>query len=234
MELMKNTPDNHYDLAIVDPPYFDGPNKLGYYRKGRTSSTGVKSSSYAGDLKNWDIPKEEYFKQLARISKHQIVWGINYYQINNLGTGRIVWDKCNEHSTFSDCEIAYCSKINHTIKFTFMWNGMMQGESYISGHKKKGNSKNNEKRIHPTQKPVALYQWILEKYAKNNNKILDTHGGSMSSVIACIDGEFDIDCCELDNEYFAKSIERIQNHAKQLDMFKEPPTIELLEGVGNG
>ena len=181
MEGLKQIPDKYIDLAVVDPPYFKGPNKRKYYGH-KKSPIGVKRIDYPV-IEDWDIPGEEYFKELFRVSKHQIIWGCNYFKYP-FGPGRIVWDKCNGKSTFSDAEIAYCSLHNSTKLFRYMWNGMFQGKSIEEGHIALGNKKLNEKRIHPTQKPVNLYRWILRKYAAVGDIILDTHTGSDSCIIA--------------------------------------------------
>ena len=181
MEGLKQIPDKYIDLAVVDPPYFKGPNKRKYYGH-KKSPIGVKRIDYPV-IDDWDIPTEEYFKELFRVSKHQIIWGCNYFKYP-FGPGRIVWDKCNGKSTFSDAEIAYCSLHNSTKLFRYMWNGMFQGKSIEEGHIQQGNKKLNEKRIHPTQKPVNLYRWILREYAAVGDIILDTHTGSGSCIIA--------------------------------------------------
>jgi site-specific DNA-methyltransferase (adenine-specific) len=220
LEIMPEIPDKEFQLAIVDPPYFDGPNKLGYYGA-RESSCGV----FRGDFKKigkWNVPEQQFFDDLSRISYDQIAWGINYFPIKHLGTGRIVWDKCNENSTFSDCEIAFCSKIDHVKKFTFMWNGMLQGKSISEGSLAQGNKKLNEERTHPTQKPVALYRWLLKNYAKEGDHILDTHGGSMSSVIACLEMGFKITCIEIDEDYFNAGCERVRQAQRQGKLFTPP------------
>ncbi len=153
LEAMGEMKDGEYELAIVDPPYFSGPDKLGYYG-GDVSQTKVKRQAYK-ILSKWDVPNNPYFIELFRVSKNQIIWGINYFSILNPGPGRIIWDKINDKSTFSDGGIAYCSLID-TVRFIrLMWNGMLQYDM-----------KNKEIRIHPTQKPVRLYQWLLLNYAK--------------------------------------------------------------------
>jgi site-specific DNA-methyltransferase (adenine-specific) len=182
VEVMKDFKDNQFDLLIADPPYFSGPEKLGYYGRSR-SSIGVDGGDYKG-LGCWDVPTAEYFEQAYRVSKHQIIWGCNYYAQHIVDVGRIVWDKVNIESSFSDVEIASCSLHYSARLFTYMWNGMMQGESISNGRKMQGNKKLNEKRIHPTQKPILLYGWLLQKYAKEGWSILDTHLGSGSSRIA--------------------------------------------------
>jgi len=134
--------------------------------------------------KHWSVPGDDYFQELVRISCRQIIWGCNYFQYP-FGSGRIVWDKVNGNSSFSDCEIAYCSSIDTVRMFRFMWNGMCQGKSINEGYIQQGNKRLNEKRIHPTQKPVALYKWLLSNYANAGDTILDTHLGSGSICIAC-------------------------------------------------
>lgn len=131
MEGMKEIPDKYFDLAIVDPPYFKGPNKRQYYGR-RINKLNIKRREYS-EIKGWDIPNEQYLKELLRVSKKQIIWGINYYDIY-LGPGRIIWDKVNGASSYSDCEIAYCSTHDSTRLFKYMWNGMNQGKSISEGH----------------------------------------------------------------------------------------------------
>lgn len=187
MKALKEYPDNHFDLAIVDPPYFSGPEKRGFYGQ-KVSPIGVQR--FYEKSEEWKVPGPEYFKELERVSKHQIIFGCNYFQWN-FPPGRIVWDKCNEKNSFSDCEIASCSLHDSVRLFRYMWSGMMQGKSISEGHIQQGNKRLNEKRIHPTQKPVALYKWLLQKYAKPGDLILDTHVGSASSLIACHELGFD-------------------------------------------
>ena len=152
MDGMKEFPDKYFDLAVVDPPYFTGPEKRGFYGR-RVSPIGVKRVYRVSE--EWKIPEKEYFDELIRVSKNQIIWGCNYFKYGFL-PGRIVWDKCNGNSDFSDCEIAACSIHDSVRLFRYMWNGMMQGKSVNEGWIQQGNKKLNEKRIHPTQKPVAL------------------------------------------------------------------------------
>ena len=208
MELMARYPDNYFDLAIVDPPYGIGA--------GADARQGIKFNKSATKRKNygvkdWDknTPSIEYFKEVIRVSKEQIIWGVNYYTIDLLAGGRIFWDKDTaEDYTNSDGELAFCSKINSVKKVKIRWNGMLQYDM-----------KNKETRIHPTQKPIALYKWILDKYAKQGDKILDTHLGSGSIAIACHDYGFDLTACELDKEYFDKAMQRINNHTAQQKLF---------------
>ena len=207
MELMARYPDNYFDLAIVDPPYGIGESKKD--NKGRSKI--AKSKDYT--KKDWDlsVPNIEYFNELKRVSKNQIIWGANHF-IENIPNANsscwIVWDKVNGENDFADCELAYCSKKTAVRKLEFKWHGMLQQDM-----------KNKEERIHPTQKPVALYKWLLDKYAKQGDKILDTHLGSGSIAIACHDYGYELTCCELDVDYYNKAVERIKNHVSQLKLF---------------
>lgn len=214
MKALKEYPDNHFDLAIVDPPYFSGPEKRGFYGQ-KVSPIGVQR--FYEKSEEWKVPGPEYFKELERVSKHQIIFGCNYFQWN-FPPGRIVWDKCNEKNSFSDCEIASCSLHDSVRLFRYMWSGMMQGKSISEGHIQQGNKRLNEKRIHPTQKPVALYKWLLQKYAKPGDLILDTHVGSASSLIACHELGFDYIGFEIDEYYFNLAQKRIREAKAQLRM----------------
>ncbi|OOF56190.1 DNA modification methylase [Rodentibacter genomosp. 2] len=199
IEGMKTYPDKHFDLAIVDPPYFSGPERRQFYGK-KISPIGVQCLYARTDT--WNLPTEEYFNELFRVSKHQIIWGVNYFNNYSFGPGRIIWDKVNGKSTFSDCEIAYCSLHNSVRQFRYMWNGMLQGKSIEEGHIARGNKKLNEKRIHPTQKPVNQYKWLLQKYAIPGQLILDTHVGSGSSLIACKELGYNCVGFEINSHYF--------------------------------
>lgn len=209
MLLMARYPDNYFDLAIVDPPY--GIGEDGGKSESRCRKTRVKPSNYK--KKNWDnsAPNKEYFNELKRVSKNQIIWGANHF-IENISEANsscwIVWDKINGENDFADCELAYCSFKTSVRKFDLKWHGMLQHDM-----------KNKETRIHPTQKPVQLYKWILDKYAKQGDKILDTHLGSGSIAIACQDYGFELTACELDKEYYDKAVERIKNHVSQIKLF---------------
>lgn len=210
MNLMKRYPDGYFDLGIVDPPYFSGPNKRKFYGR-KESKTGIKRVEY-DVIPDWEVPGEEYFKELYRVCKDVIIWGCNYYEQFIDFPGRIVWDKVNGDSTFSDAEIAACSLHDSVRLFRYMWNGAMQGESMYDGAKMQGNKTLNEKRIHPTQKPVALYNWLLTKYAKPGYKILDTHIGSGSIAISCHDFGAELIACDKDPVIYKKAVKRIQEH----------------------
>jgi site-specific DNA-methyltransferase (adenine-specific) len=196
IELMKRYPDNYFELAIVDPPYGLGK---------RTTDGGSKKNTqtkFMEDIRrsNWDdnVPTTEYWSQLFRVSKNQIVWGGNYFGLPAHRTF-IVWDKMTYVPTMSQIEQAWTSFDSPARLYKI--------------------NSNNANRIHPTQKPVALYKWLLKNYAKQGDKILDTHGGSMSSAIACYDMGFDLVITELDKEYFDKAKKRFDDHVSQLTLF---------------
>jgi len=202
-------PDKHFDLAVVDPPYFSGPEKRKYYGQ-KVSGKGVKRVDYPV-TDTWHIPNKAYFDELMRVSKHQIVWGCNYFDYP-FPPGRIIWDKVNGPSSFSDCEIASCSFHDSVRQFRFMWNGMLQGKSVEEGATHQGNKKLNEKRIHPTQKPIALYDWIFSKYAAaGGGNILDTHVGSGSSRIAAFKAGLSFTGFEIDPTHCSNQETRFNN-----------------------
>jgi len=193
-----------WDLAVVDPPYGINASKgtWGSSNKGKVTNYGKK---------DWDkqTPEQDYFFELRRVSKNQIVWGANHF-ISRMpfdSSCWLVWDKQNT-GNFADCELAWCSFNTAVRKFVYRWNGMLQQ-----------NMKNKEERIHPTQKPIALYRWILKNYAKAGDTILDTHGGSMSSAIACHMEGFELDICELDKEYFDAAVNRFKIYEQQQKLF---------------
>jgi site-specific DNA-methyltransferase (adenine-specific) len=195
MELMARYPDKYFDLAIVDPPY-------GLGKRTTSGGGGKNKQSEKWDNHDWDnsIPTKEYFKELKRVSKNYIVWGGNY-MIEHLNNCRcfITWDKMVFIPTMSRIELALTSfdKLPELVQI----------------------NNNDPQRQHPTQKPVLLYKWLLDKYAKPGDKILDTHLGSGSIAIACHDYKFDLTACELDKEYFDKAMERINNHTAQQKLF---------------
>lgn len=203
MDYMKTLPDNAFDLAVVDPPY-GGNDAIGLTNNLNYKKQLAKRSNYKV-FKN-EQPNKEYFQELKRVSKNQIVWGVNFYNVDGLTGGRIVWDK---HGTaFGRAEIAYYSGSKSVEIFDYTWNGMLQG-----------NMKDKEVRIHPTQKPVALYRWIYKNYAKPGMKILDTHLGSGSSRIAAWDAGLDFVGTEIDETYFRLQEERFKKHIAQGNLF---------------
>ena len=200
MQGMKEFPDKYFDLAIVDPPY-GGNDAIGLKNNKEYKSQSAKRKDYR--IFNNVAPTEEYFNELKRVSKHQIIWGVNFYDVRGLNGGRIVWDK---HGTaFGRAEEAYCSKIKSIDIFEYTWNGMIQE-----------NMKDKEYRIHPTQKPVALYEWILSRYAKDGDVILDTHVGSASSLIACYNTNHKFVGFELDEYYYKVSKHRLDTEMAQM------------------
>jgi site-specific DNA-methyltransferase (adenine-specific) len=199
MELMARYPDNYFDLAIVDPPYgigYDGANK----------TSGSHGGRKAHVFKGWDkcTPQKEYFNELFRVSKNQIVWGANYMtEYLPPSMGWIVWRKDRGNFSSSDAELAFSSFNKALREYT-------KNPLVLS---REGGT------IHPTQKPICLYKWLLDKYAKPNDKILDTHLGSMSIAIACADYGFELVGCELDPDYYNAGIKRLQNHTNQQKLF---------------
>jgi len=203
IELMSRYEDNYFDLAIVDPPY--GINEG---NKNRGMGTCAMAGNY--DIKDWDkeIPSAEYFKELKRVSKNQIIWGANYMtEYLSPSMGWIFWDK-DSSGDFSDGELAFTSFKKGLRKVKITWMGMRQYDM-----------KNKEVRIHPTQKPIRLYEWLLMNYAKEGDKILDTHLGSGSIALACHNLGYDLTACELDKEYYDAAIKRIDQHKAQIRMF---------------
>lgn len=237
MQFMKNIPDGHYDLAIVDPPYFSGPETGGFYgntisnsrhSKNRIVST-IQRTKYK-KLNKWEVPGKEYFIELRRISKNQIIWGINYFLNQSFMSGRIIWNKVNDASMFSDAEIALCSLHDSVREIYYMWNGMMQGKSVEDGKVQQGNKNKNEKRIHPTQKPIVLYKWLLKNYAKPGDKIFDSHVGSGSIRIACHDLGFDFEGCEIDDICWNDQEDRYKKHISQANLFGKEEMQRLVYG----
>ena len=193
MLLMKRYPDNYFDLAIVDPPYGIGHSLLSGEKRG---SKFVRTTKHV----EWDVlPSKEYFSELKRVSKNQIIWGGNYFLDYLPSTrGMLIWDKIQIFSG-ADFEFAWISFDTSAKAFR-----MSRVEAY-----------GNINKIHPTEKPVDLYKFCLDKYAKQGDKILDTHLGSGSIAIACHDYGFDLTACELDESYYNSAIKRIQNHISQ-------------------
>ena len=206
-----NMKDNEYSLSIVDPPYGIG-DVWSKSRRDRFHKEG-KLHKY----QNQKPPDKSYFDQMQRISKNQIIWGWNYFchklpETNNI----IIWDKKRdfEKTFMSEAELAWTSFSNPVRIFAHQWDGA-----------KKGPENGKCVKIHPHQKPIGLYKWSLKKFAKPGDKIIDTHGGSMSIVIACIDMGFDIKVYEDDKYYFDAAVKRVWNHINQLNAFIERPEI---------
>jgi len=211
MELMARYEDEYFDLAIVDPPYGLGVHKMNY-----TQSTkgGIAKRRDYSNISEWDksTPNKEYFKELNRISKNQIIWGGNYFTENlPITQSWILWDKKTEEkysNDFADGELAWTSFGKPLKIYRYLWSGMLQG-----------NMKDKQQRIHPTEKPIQLYEWLLTNYAKEGDRILDTHLGSGSIAIACHNLGFDLTACELDKDYFEAAIKRLKQHQAQQRLF---------------
>lgn len=203
---MKRYPDKYFDLACIDPPYGIGEDG----KSNHSRSKKARSKLYTP--KQWDKepPSAEYFTELFRVSKNQIIWGANHFisQIPFDSSCWLVWDKQNGDNDFADCELAWTSFETAVRRFKFRWHGMLQGDM-----------KNKELRIHPTQKPIALYDWIFHNYAKPTDKILDTHLGSGSSRIAAYKHGLDFTGFELDKDYFEAAEKRFNNFKSQLTLF---------------
>lgn len=214
MDILKKTPDKYYDICIIDPPYGIGEDGSKNHTRGKLA-TSKNYKSFAGNDIN--APKKEYFDEIIRVSKNQIIFGANHF-IENMPKQNsscwIVWDKENWENDFADCELAWTSFNTAVRKFKWKWQGMLQQ-----------NMKNKQERIHPTEKPIELYSWILQKYAKANQKILDTHLGSASIALA-IDKANKLDNMnlefvgiELDKEYFDASMKRFNIAHSQKTLF---------------
>ena len=205
MELMKEFPDNHFDLSVVDPPYGIGIARKG--NPGGQTGTGKWKNPKKKIYKTgeWDdhSPPQEYFDELFRVSKDQIIWGANHFieKIMRGSPSWIVWDKKNGETNFADAELAYTSHDKPVRIFKGLWNGFQRCEVVD--------------RIHPTQKPVKLYDWIFANYAEKGMKILDTHLGSMSSAISAHYAGMHLTGCELDTDYFKAGCERVDRETRQ-------------------
>ena len=203
MVLMARYPDKHFDLAIVDPPYGIGESGDTNHTRGKLAVAKSYKAFAGGDV---EPPPPEYFAELRRVSRNQIVWGANHF-IDRMPWASacwIVWDKLNGESDFADCELAWASFPSAVRRLAFRWAGMLQG-----------NMAEKESRIHPTQKPVALYRWLLDRYAKPDQRILDTHLGSGSHAIAAHYAGVHLTACEIDPDYFAAAQERIARETMQ-------------------
>jgi site-specific DNA-methyltransferase (adenine-specific) len=202
VEFMKTKPDNCYDLAIVDPPYGNVAVFDNCQPKERKNERPKKYKT-----KDWDNtkPNAEYWKELFRVSKNQIVWGGNYFtDFLPESRGWIYWDKKTGDNNFSDGELAWTSFHKRLMSYSI---------------NSKADTRGGKDRFHPTQKPIRLYRWTLQNYAEQGWKILDTNGGSMGIAIACSEEGFDLDICEIDKEYFNKGLEKYNEYMKQPKLF---------------
>ena len=210
MEFMRTLPDMAFDLAIVDPIY--GAVKCGYSNDSQSTSRLAHAKKYHEEI--WQQPKtgKDYFDELFRISKNQIIWGGNFFceEIRRNSSCWLVWDKVNGTNQYADCELAWTSFPGAVRRFQYRWAGMLQE-----------NMKNKEARIHPTQKPVALYTWVMQLFSKPGYRIIDTHLGSGSSRIAAYELGIDFVGCEISETYFRLQNERYAKHIAQGSLFKE-------------
>lgn len=220
MDAMREMPDKAFDLAICDPPYGIGASSASFIHSGQRGNALAIVKHF--EAKEWDNakPSAEYFAELRRVTKNQIIWGGNHFDLGP-SSAYIVWDKENGTNAYADCELAWSSFPTAVRRFTFRWAGMLQGDM-----------SNKESRIHPTQKPVALYKWLLTNYAKPGDKILDTHLGSQSSRIAAWDLGFEFVGFELDVDYYKAGCERFERHKSQAKLFdpipQSAPTQEVM------
>jgi len=205
MDLMARYEDNHFDLAIVDPPYGIGADKG---QNKQSKENRISNSGYLKTYKetDWDdkVPSEDYFIELVRVSKNQIIWGGNYFHNVNL-SGIIIWNKF-KNLKMKEGELAKTS-FN-----TFKLFNMSRTDAYIN---------KCDAKIHPTQKPVKLYEWLLDNYAKKGDKILDTHFGSLSIGIACYNKKFELTACELDEDYYKQAVKRLKKHINKMEIKKQ-------------
>ena len=223
-DFMNQVDDNYYDFAPCDPQY--GLDAGNYSDKPclvkQSNGTVLKVKKPLYKKSDWDKEPAGIGSiiELQRISKKQLIWGGNYHGLKG---GYLVWDKLNHETDQFDVELAWRSWDDRTDRVFYLWSGMFQGR-FVSKNPYRasiqiGNKKNNEKRIHATQKPVKLYRWILKNYATKGDKIFDGWGGSMSIAIACWDLGFDLDICELDTDHFNDAVKRFENHVAQTQLF---------------
>lgn len=200
MEGMAGFPDQYFDLAIVDPPYGIGQD----WKKRNNNRDRYAETTY----KNISIPSADYFKELKRVSSNRVIWGYNYFTEHLGSTNHLIfWDKATNGGFYSAGELAYSSQRKPLRIFRYPWDGYRMGEE------------TGKKKIHPHQKPVALYRWLLKNYAKPGDKILDTHVGSASSLIACCEMGYQYIGFEIDGEYHREASERLEAYQNQMNLF---------------
>jgi len=226
--------NKYFNLVSADPPYFSGPEKRGYYGS-EVSRTKIKRRMYPV-TEAWELPTEEWFTEMKRVSENQIIWGANYFDfigkpfktprgkdiyqfIAENPRGWIIWDKCNGSNSFNDYELAWTSFDRPTVIYKFMWNGMMQGKSVKHGHIHQGNKKLNQRRIHPTEKPIFLYDWQFENYTYPGDKVFSPYGGSFSDALSALKFDIDFHGCELSKVIYDKAMYRFKNYEYQLELF---------------
>lgn len=223
MDIMKQLPDKSIDLAIVDPPYGIRADRMFIVSSIKNDPrNGRPIMATKRRIGNWDNnrPDIKYFDELQRMSKNQIIFGGNYFaDLLPAKSCWIVWDKVNGKCDQADCELLWTSFNTAVRQIRFMWSGLLQGKSITEGHISQGNKKLCDKRFHPTQKPIKVLRWILQNYAKPGDLIFDSHSGSGSLTIACIEEGFNYIACEIDPDYHKASIERVQPYLDQGKLF---------------
>lgn len=234
MDLMARYEDNYFDLGDADPPYFSGPEKRKYYGNS-INKLNIKRIDYPV-TSTWELPNLTWFNEFKRVTKNQIIWGANYFdfigepfktprgiEINKFieanPKGWIIWDKCNGESTFNDYELAWTSLDIDTVIYKFMWNGMLQGRSVFEGHIMRGDKSLNQKRIHPTEKPVELYDWQFYNYTTAGNKVFSPYVGSGSDALSALKFDIEFVGCELNEIHYNNCMKRINNHISQQKLF---------------
>jgi len=230
MDLMSRYPDKYFDLLNDDPPYFSGPNKRRFYGC-KVNKLNIKRKDY-DVIDNWSVPDQNYFEEAKRLSKNQIIWGANYYDfigepfktprgqdiykwIKENPIGWIIWDKCNGSSSFNDYELAWTSFDIPTYIYKFMWNGMLQGKSMLEGHIMQGDKSLNQKKIHPTEKPIPLYDFIHNKYTEPGFKVLSNYVGSGADAISSLKFDIEFYGAEYDKTIYQKMMRRLSEHQAQ-------------------
>lgn len=226
--VMNRYSDHYFDFSDADPPYFSGPEKRKYYGRSK-SPIGVKRVDYPV-TDTWELPNIQWFNEFKRTCKNWIIWGANYFDFISVPfktprrheidefiaqhpIGWIIWDKCNGDSDFNDYELAFTSFNQPTQFFTFMWNGMCQGKSITEGHLQRGDKRKNQKRIHPTEKPIGLYDWAYKVFTNGGGKILNTHGGSLSCAISATKFNFiEYVVTEINETHFKAGIKRLTEY----------------------
>lgn len=226
---MSSIPDKSIDLAICDIPYGIDVANMAYLKEKKTlvkQKNGAKLTAYKNKIsyqsEDWDkkTPPQEYFDELVRVSKNQIIFGVDYVNWTGLGSGRIIWDKCvADGVSFSRYETAYCSIINHSETIPLLWSGMMQAKSISEPTIQQGNKKLNEKRIHPCHKPIMLYDIILLKFGSGVNSIIDTHVGGGSSRISAYRNNISFTGYEINKKYFDDQEKRFNDYSLKLKLF---------------
>jgi site-specific DNA-methyltransferase (adenine-specific) len=209
LDILKQLPDKSIDLVLTDPPYGIGASSN--IRKGTQRGKSLCISGLNYEVKDWDnlIPSKEVFDEIIRVSVNQIIWGGNYFIENLTNTSSmLVWDKNNGENLYADCELAWTSFKSAVRKFKYTWNGMLQE-----------NMKHKEKRVHPTQKPLALFEWCLQNYSNENDLVLDCFSGSGTTAIACHNLKRRFICVEKDVDYWKASCERLERVQEQLELF---------------